>query len=113
MSGYTYSKFLKSFYNNPILKNGCKELGENIYKYSNKKNNLITYSKFRDQYTILNLDKLDTHKELAQIQAYLHVHNNLINFVNVKNLNMNLQSTYNKIFNKETNILKGRSNTKV
>jgi hypothetical protein len=108
MTAYSYSKFLKSFYYNPVIKNGCIELGETIYKYSNKKNNLITYSKFRDQYTILNLDKLDTHKELAQIQAYLHVNNNLINFVNVKNLNMNLQSTYKKIFNKKTDILNGR-----
>jgi len=112
MSSYSYSKFLKSFKYNPIIKNGCGQLGETIYKYSNDKNNLITYSKFRDQYTILNLNKLDTRKEIVQIQAYLHVNNNLINFVNVRNLNMNLQSTYEQIFNKQTDILNGRDYNK-
>jgi hypothetical protein len=108
MTGYSFYKFVKSFNYNPIIKFGCKQLGETIHKYSNDKNNLITYSKFRDQYTILNLIKLETRKEIAQIQAYLHVNNNLINFVNVRNLNINLQSTYEQIFNKKTDILNGR-----
>ena len=93
-----YNKFFRFFQKrlpgtiSPINPNS--NLGEQILMYSPTQ----TYSNFRNQYTILNLEKLEDKKELVKMQAYLNFNKSTINFVNVKKLNVRLFTVYRSMF---------------
>jgi hypothetical protein len=97
----SYNKFFRFFQKKlpEINKLGDPSLGEQVLMYSPN----IPYSNFRNQYTILNLDKLENKKELVKMQAYLDFNNTTINFVNVKKLNLKLLPVYRTIFSKSSN----------
>ncbi len=91
----SYNKFLRFFQKKvPGVTSGDLSLGEQIFMYSSD----ITYSNFRNQYTILNLEKLEDKKELVKMQAYLDFNKTTINFVNVKKLNLKLFPIYRSMF---------------
>ncbi len=99
------NKFLRFFQKRldglNINTNKNPDLGEQVLMYSPTQ----TYSNFRNQYTILNLEKLEDKKELVKIQAYLDFNKSTINFVNVKKLNPKLFSVYKTIFSNQNNKL--------
>ena len=106
----TYRKFYNFFSSNSIKNNGIfyldkKNLGELVYKYSSKETCNITYSNFRNQYTILNLPELIYPKDIIKIKAYLDFNKDTINFVNVTKLDPKLQPIYSRIFSNSSNKL--------
>lgn len=107
---HTYRKFYKFFCSNPVIKS-LDPLGELVYKYSGKECSNITYSNFRNQYTILNLPELSNKSDIIKIQAYLDFNKDKINFVNVDKLNPKLQPIYSRIFSSPNNKL--ASNQKI
>ena len=115
LSQHTYRKFYKYFASNQVFDllqgQATKSLGEQIYKYSGKESCVLTYSNFRNQYTILNLPELETKSDIIKIQAYLDFNKDKINFVNVATLNPKLQSTYSKIFSNPSNKLNSNQRT--
>jgi len=80
-------------------------LGELVYKYSSKENCTITYSNFRNQYTILNLPELIYPKDIIKIKAYLDFNKDKINFVNVTKLDSKLYLIYSRLFSSASNKL--------
>ena len=101
----SYNKFYKFFVLNSVYTKGLKTLDESIYKYSSNIECNTTYSVFRNQYTILNLPKLECPEEIIKIQAYLNFNKDKINFVNVGNLNPKLSKVYSKLFSNTSNKL--------
>lgn len=92
----SYNKFLRFFQKKQLglTSNPNTSLGEQIFMYSPTQ----TYSNFRNQYTILNLEKLEDKKELVKMKAYLNFNKSTINFVNVKKLNLKLFPVYRSMF---------------
>jgi hypothetical protein len=101
----SYTKFYKYFASNPVLAPGLNTLGESIYKYSGKESCNLTYSNFRNQYTIINLPNLTTKSDIIKMQAYLDFNKEKINFVNVENLNPKLGKIYSRLFANPSNKL--------
>lgn len=97
-----YNKFLKFFQKKlefSASPSPNSSLGEQVLMYSPG----IPYSNFRNQYTILNLEKLEDKNELVKMQAYLDFNKSTINFVNVKKLNLKLGPVYRSMFGPGSN----------
>ncbi len=93
----SYNKFFRFFQKKNLYETNISvnsSLGEQIFMYSPN----VSYSNFRNQYTILNLEKLEDKKELVRMQAYLEFNKSTINFVNVKKLNLKLFPIYKSMF---------------